>query len=257
MARLFYLSNMYVLMIAGKKLPGMLVILFLLTQTIVIAQQTAQPESSQDAKNKLDQLFGLDQRLCSGVSYPGKLIGSVSGHPYWINSDWKDGSVVIEGELFDNLLLLYDVASNKLVLNTVNLNSQAINLCLNKHLISEFTLNDRRFIKFPGEDRDDNNYFCEVRADGKVSYLQIIDKVLAVATGGSTDFKYKEYFANYLLVDDQLIRFKSRRTLYNLFPEHKQKLKKFISQNSLAPSPKNIEDRARLVNYCNSLIPKP
>ncbi len=250
-------TNMYVLMINGKKLPGIVVILFLINQTIVIAQQTYQPESSQDAKNELDYVFGLDQRLCSGIAYPGIASGSVSGHPFWINTEWKFGSVVIDGELFDNLLLMYDISSNQLVLNTVNLNNQAMHICLDKYSISEFTLNDRRFIKFPGEVINDNNYFCEVCADGKISYLLIIDKVLAVSTGGSTDFKYKEYYANYLLIDDQLIRFKSRRMLYKLFPEHKQMLKKFISQNSLVPSAKNIEDRARLVNYCNSLITKP
>jgi hypothetical protein len=238
----------------GKIFSRIVLLFFLISHSVVMAQETNLPASSQDIKKDLDRIFGLDQDLCSGISYVGQATGSVAGHPYWIDSEWKTGSVIINNKLFENLLLKYDIAGNSLVLNTINLNGQAIHLCLNKYSISEFTMENRKFIRYPGDNISDNNYFCEVCFDGQIKYLLIKDKVLAVATGSSTDFKYKEYFSSYLIIDDQLIKFKSKRTLYKLFPDQKKKLRNFIFKNALTPGQKNIADRTRLIDYCNSLI---
>ncbi len=242
----------------GKILFGVILFLFIINQTFVLAQYTDQPVSSLEVKEELDEIYGLDQTLCSGILYTSRVTGSVSGNPYWIDSEWKKGSVVIQNILFEDLLLKYDIESNDLVINTINLNNQPVKICLNKKLISEFTLDNHKFIKFPGKEINDNNYFCEALSEGKISLLQIKDKVLAVSnSSNSSDFTYKEYIKEYLLIDRQLIRFKGKRTLYKLFPEHKQNLKEFIFQNSLTPGRKNIQDRTKLVDYCNSLITKP
>lgn len=238
----------------GKKLFGIVIVLILLSQYAVKAQQTNQAITSEEIKIGLDRIFGLDQRLVSGSSYPGSATGSISGHPYWIDSNWKDGSVLIDGVQYENLLLKYDISSNSLVLNTINLNSQAIQLSLNKNSVSEFTLDNRKFIRFQGKDHFSKHDFCEECVTGTLNYLQIRNKVLSVATGGSTDFKYKIYIADFLLLDNELIRFNSKRVLYKLFPEHKKEIKHFIFHNSLSPGRKNTDDRIRLIEYCNSLL---
>lgn len=241
-----------------KLLSGIILFLFIINQTFVLAQETGQPVSSLEVKKELDKIFGLDQDLCSGIAYTNIVKGSVSGNPYWIDAEWKTGSVLIGNLLFEDLLLKYDIESNDLIINTINLNNQPLKICLNKKLISKFTLGNHQFIKFPGEKINDNNFFCEVLSEGKIIFLLIKDKTLSVSNSrNSSDFSYKEYRKSYLLLDGKLIKFKGKRTLYRLFPEHKQKLKKYISQNSLYPVSKNIQDRTMLVNYCNSLITKP
>jgi len=77
--------------------------------------------------------------------------------------------------------------------------------------------------------------------------LQIKDKVLSVSNFNNlSDFGYKGYIKSYLLTDRQLKKFKSKRTLYKLFSELKQKLREFIFPDSLTPGPENIQDK---VNY--------
>lgn len=229
------------------------VILILLHPGIVTAQSPGQTLSSSEVSNKLDMLYGLDQRLVSGSSYPGEALGSIIGHPYWIDSGWKKGRVVMDGVTFDNLLLKLDIESNDLVLNTSNLSNQSIQLCLQKERVSELVMDNRKFIKFPGEENN-NFHFCEVCCEGQIIYIVTRNKTLAIASSGSADFKYKEYIKHYLLIDGEVIRFTGKRTLFNLFPDKKQELRRFINTNSISLSRKNTDDRSKLVEYFNSII---
>lgn len=238
----------------GKKLYGIVVFLFLLSGTTILAQQTSQPVSSLYIKNQLDKIYGLDQRLISGKSYPGEVKGSIAGSPYWVDSEWKLGSVDINGVRFTNLLLKFDIVEDILVLNTSNLNKQTIQVCLNMNSISEFYLGEKKFIKFPVKDDSTKELFCQVCAEGKLSYLVTKSKTLAITSESATSYKYNEQINNYLLYEGRLIKFKGKRTIYKLFPELKQDIRKFSYQNALTMPRKNIVNRAILVEYCNQLI---
>lgn len=233
---------------------GIVVVLFLLSGTAVLAQQTSQAVSSLSVNHELDKIYGLDQRLVSGKSYPGEVKGSIVGHPYWVDSDWKLGSVDINGVRFTNLLLKFDIVDDILVLNTSSLNKQTIQVCLNINTISEFYLGEKKFIKFPVKDDSNKELFCQVCAEGKLSYLVTKSKTLAITSESSTSYKYNEQINNYLLYEGRLIKFKGKRTIYKLFPELKQDIRKFSYQNALTMPRKNIVNRAILVEYCNLLI---
>ena len=232
---------------------GIVMLLFLLSGLSVPAQQTNQPVPSLYIKNELDKIYGLDQRLVSGKSYTGELQGSIIGHPYWIDSSWKTGSVTINGITFNNLLLRFDISEDILVLNTSNLNAQTIQVCLDMDAISEFSLGDNKFIAFPVQDDSGKAVFCQVCAEGKLSYLVTRNKKLSISSESTTDYKYEEQVNNYLLYEGRLIKYKGKRTIYKLFPELKQEIRKFSYQNALTIPRKNIVNRAILVEYCNSL----
>ncbi len=238
----------------GKKLYGIVLVLFLLSGYAVSAQQTNQPVSSIYVYNELDKIYGLDQRLISGKSYPGEVKGSIVGHPYWVDSDWKLGSVDIDGVMFTNLLLKFDIVEDILVLNTSNLNKQTIQVCLNMNTISEFYLGEKKFIVFPMLDDSNKRVFCQVCAEGKLSYLVTKSKSMAITSESATSYKYNEQINNYLLYEGRLIKFKGKRTIYKLFPELKQDIRKFSYQNALTLPRKNIINRAILIEYCNLLI---
>jgi len=238
----------------GKIILPAVVIFILLFTGALNAQQSGQAISSTQAREALDKIYGLDQRLVSGRSYPGETKGSIIGHPFWIDSDWKTGKVCINGELFTNLLLRFDISVDELLLNTSNLNNQALQLCLNKNAISEFSLGERNFIEFPDYKINKEGKFCEICAEGKLSYLVTRKKSLIIASGSSTEFKYKENIGNYLLYEGRLIKYKNKRTIYKLFPDQKKELRRFVYQNALTTTRNNTFNRTRLVEYCNILI---
>ena len=89
---------------------------------------------------------------------------------------------------------------------------------------------------------------------GKLNYLVLKDKELSLTNGsGMTDYEYKENLKQYLHNEDNLIVFTGKRTLFRLDPGAKRQLKSFIRENQLTLKRRELENRARLVSYYNTI----
>ncbi len=221
---------------------------------ILFSQETDTPISSYEICIELDRNYGADQRLVSGTFYHEAHYGSINGHPFCINEEWKKGQVIMDGIVFENLLLKYDIVSNELVLNTLNLSNTSLQVSLKTGNISSFKLDNKQFIVFPGSGNEDKPLFCELVSSGHVDFLLLRKKEMRMVSSGGNDFEYKEYYNNYLRIDDQLIKFRGRRSLIKLFPDHRKELRKYISQQALILGTKNTDERALFVDYCNTLL---
>lgn len=218
------------------------------------SQYTSKPVSSHDILKDMDVIYGADQRLASGPLYSTPPTGSVSGHPYYIDKEWKNGKVVLDNIVYDSLLLKYDIEKDELILNTINLNNKPLQVCLKTGSVTEFQLGNKYFVRHPYWKKPEQKVFYELAAGGDIDYLLLKTKEMQMTNTGINDFKYKEYLKSYLLKDGEMIRFRTKRSLFRLVPEHKDALKRFISRETLFLGRKNIKDRARLINYYNSLI---
>ncbi|MCG6189280.1 hypothetical protein [Maribellus maritimus] len=239
--------------------PNFILLLFLtiLPFGYLSSQNVGSPVSSDNVRLELDKLLGADQRLISGDFYDGAPLGSVNGHPYFFDEMWNEGSVVIGSIKYEDLILKFDIAANSVVLKTYALKDNVIQLCLKKEKISEFTMNKVKFTRFPDKGINNKIIFAQLCEEGSVDFLLVRSKELVLSEGGTTDFKYKEYYHNYLRYNGQILKFKSKKTLFNLFPEYKTELKRYLSQHNLSTKRKETTNRAKLVNYCNSLLSSP
>jgi len=217
------------------------------------SQTEGETISSSQIRNIIERVNGPDPRLVSGKLYRGARQGSVAGHPYYIDENWKTGFVIIDGILFDNLLLKYDVFENKLVLNTTNISKSAVLLCLNLEKTKRFGMNGRNFIPFPPEKDTPEPRFSESVVDDTLSFLILKRKDLKVE-GGSVDYSYETYEDFYLLYNNELVKFRNRRTLFSLFPDLKDALKKYIRRENLTFIKKRSGNLSRLTLYCNTLL---
>ncbi len=209
--------------------------------------------SSSHFRSIIENTYGPDPRLVSGKLYRGARQGSVAGHPYYIDENWKTGYVIIDSLYFDSLLLKYDVLENKLVLNTSNISNSNVSLCLNINNISRFSIDGHNFIPFPPEKDRPDRRFSEAVVEGDLSHLILKRKVLGI-DGTGVDYSYKTHENQYLLFNNELIRFRSKRTFFKLFPAFKNELKKYIRQKNLILLRKNPENLKKLTEYCNTLL---
>ncbi len=232
-------------------LPALLTLIFILSYTS-LSQQIDAPSSLQ-VFGLLDPVFGVDQRLVSGSYYYGPNTSSISGNPYYIDETWKRGSVTIGNLTYDTLDLKYDIERDQLVLKFTNVHHAIIQISLITENINRFVMNDRLFIPYPGIHKQGSIQFCEVVVSGEINYLVLKNKILMLSKGGVADFMYQEYVKQFLLVNDRLIPFK-RPVLFNLYPEHKQELKRYLRSQGLYLGRKRINDRKAIVEYCNRLV---
>ena len=78
--------------------------------------QSNNNHESTEIYNIYNQVYGVDHRLVSGSFYYGPKRGSITGHPFLINNEWKQGSVTSGNLNFKNLWLKFDIETNKLIL---------------------------------------------------------------------------------------------------------------------------------------------
>lgn len=238
----------------GYKSVVTLVLIILLIPAKLDAQKINQ-QISEPVAGVLDPVYGVDQRLVSGTIYSGAKRGSIEGHPYAIDESWKPGSVLIDSILFMDLELKYDIEQNSVILRYENIDGAIIQLALKKEEIVNFTLNNRKFVPYPGSSLFDTTKYCEVITEGEIDYLVLRSKLLMLSNGAAiTRYVYREAVKQLLVIDGDIINFKSKRDIYKLYPQHKPEIKRFIRDEGLSPRKSNIADRSLLVSFCNQLI---
>lgn len=238
-----------------------LVILFVANSLLVFtlfplngrAQQAVEPYSSKEVLDHFDEFFKLDSRLVNGDFYQTSNLSKATGHPFFFSPEWKEGSVILEGDEFDGLLLRYDIHTGQVILNSAGFTNSAVQLVLKKDRIESFTMDGNIFQPFPDENSLTGLQFCQVLVEGKIDFLQIKSKNLKVSSGLS-DFAYTEYDDKYLRIDNEIIPFRNRKTLYKLYPEHKTKLQEYLRQKRLKFRRMNLSGQADYISYCNLLI---
>lgn len=199
----------------------------------------------------IDGIYGADQRLVSGDYYyePSYNNDDIDGHPFLIDGEWKDGTVVIEGVEFDNLRLRYDLAIQKVILQYTDISLAKYQIILKNEHIDSFKIDKRRFCTMPNK----NVRFCEIMSEGHIDYIIFRSKEKMVSSFSVT--KQYEYSASnwqYLRIDGELIPFK-RNTLYKLFPALKREIKQFTKKHKLFMNKNDFMDRKLIVDYCNTL----
>ena len=211
--------------------------------------------SSVEARDALDRLYGVDQRLVSGDFYYGAKRGSITGHPYFIDSERKKGSVVIEGIRFDDLELRYDILENIVVLRFFPLNSASVEISLKNENIDFFEMDGQLFVPFIWKNNLNGLWFCQKLVDDEVSYLLHRVKWLDLNSGvSSSDFEYKTNEKQFILVNGELYGFSGKKTLYKLFPEIRKDLRDYKRRKKLSLRKSRITNRVDFVNHCNTLL---
>lgn len=203
-----------------------------------------------------DPLFKVDPRLVSGDFYQTPAMGASTGHPYFMDPNWKSGWLVLDGIRFDNLLLRYDISSNQLILNTVNLTDSYLQVVLKKDQISSFMMDGHLFRPFPVPLPTTGLRFCEVLVDGDPGFVWVQSKSLKVSSGGSSDYIYQSSKGRYLLLDEQLILYHGRRTLYRYFPEYKNAIRGILKERHLLLKMIPLATHAELVQMCKTSLTK-
>ena len=230
-------------------------ILFLLFLPLSVSPQNTSGTISEQTRYHLDPVYGVDQRLVSGPLYNRILPNSVLGNPYFIDDEWRSGSVEYKDAVFENLNLRYDTEVNRIVLMFTNVHGSKMQIALENTAIRSMNIDGRRLVPFPGKIGTDTTLFCEEMAGGRLAYLVLRSKVLAVQNNtGSRGYYYRENVSQWLFSDSLLVPFRSKKNIFIMYPEQKQEIKQYLQSEKIYPSRWRMDDRAALVRFCNTLL---
>jgi len=234
-------------------------IFFLILSVMFLNPAASQEQDRQSVTESLslyfDNIYGDDQRLVSGRIYTGPARGSIQGHPFYSGDEWKDGIIETADGTFPVMKIKYDININRLILEYISTDNAFRQVALSPGKIVSVKMGGMDFICFPGLDDPTNTRLAEVVSKGRVSYLVIKTKALYIGNmTSSSDYEYRQTIKQYLQYEGELIPFRSKRTLYKLFPDKKKPLRKFIKTNYLNTAGKRTEGRKKLLDYLNALL---
>ncbi len=230
------------------------ILLILLTCGVLSGQPHPSGMNSKMVLDHFDPLYRIDARLINGDYYQDPSPASTAGSRFFGDSEWKTGSVVINGVTFDNLKIRYDICGNEIVLNLSEFTGSGMQIALDKNRISSFVMGGSLFIPEPQRDPKSGVRFCQVLTTGPLTLLLLQTKTLTVPSGGNTSYRYETFTRMTLLVKNESIRYKNQRSLFQLFPQLKPQLQEFIRTEQLRFGSRHPESHARLVQHCNTLL---
>jgi hypothetical protein len=178
---------------------------------------------------------------------------SAKGDQSLFTPAFMQGSVTIEGQIFDKLLLLYDIFNDELIIST----GLGVLIQLNKEMIDFFSLefNNKNY-KFRRLDGDSVNslsgYVNVLYEDGLSLYIKYRKEILILAVDNTFDL-FNQTSRIYMKKDGIIYRIGSKGDFLNLLKDHKQEIHKFLKSNKIHISKNNPESMVQVIEFYEKL----
>ena len=207
-----------------------------------------------ELKEHFDQLNGPDYTLLNGRQYNLPYTGT--SHPYFNSERYRSGSIMLNGEGYDSVLINYDIYDQQLILQVPgNISGQYMKVVLNRELIDHFKIDGRMFrlMAFP----ETGTSFFQLVSSGDIScLLHWKKKLYRSPSSGITGNKYlKQSRTIYLQKEDQLFPVNNRSSFTAIFDEaYREEIKGFLRREKIRFRSASEKKLGELMNFCIELI---
>lgn len=168
------------------------------------------------------------------------------------------GSVVYDNQLYNNVLLNYDINNDDLIIKP-NGDNDKMPIVLNKSKVNSFNVNGKNYINLGynkiSNDEVVSGFYEEVLLNNKVNFYikhikdrrQIINDNLVF-----DDFtKITSYIISY---KNQYYKITNKKSLTTIFPELKKTINEYYSNNSSIEKANKVKFLEDLFKYINTII---
>ena len=199
--------------------------------------------------------LGADDLLVSGEVYLPEY-PKAKGHPYYPDEEWTEGTVYAAGRAFAGVLVKYNLALDRPLLQTRMPDGQRMQLVLVATLVDSFQILGRTFVRANAVDpaASNNGYFEQVYR-GKINLLVRHEKYFVATYSSVSPFgSYSTLRSkSYLLTGGQLIPVSDKRAFLDYFAAKKDLIKQYIRQTRIAYPRATYPQLHQLMHYCNAL----
>ena len=131
--------------------------------------------------------FGTDQELVNGIQFSNHY-GRIDGHPYFLDSRFRSGSVYVNNQLYEPVMLRYNLYSQKVEIEYRTIDGNLNQFMSVPELMPSFTMEGYHFrhMEFPGEIP---GYYLELSSGEHAGYIGW-RKELKLSHGSSRDYEF-------------------------------------------------------------------
>ncbi len=192
-----------------------------------------------------------DQLLYNGVEWL-PVMQMVDGNEYFLTSEFLYGSLTIEGIVFKEVRMKYDIFNDNIIILYKNF----LPIIINSKKVDEFTLaydgTIRRFIN-TREKYPIIRGFAEVLYKGKSPVVAKYNKVVTKNPTLSHYAEFREDIRYYFIVDGNCYQIRNRSSFLKHMGEYEVAVKKFIRQQKVFVSIISPEGFGKAAAYFDSL----
>ncbi|HEY9489229.1 MAG TPA: hypothetical protein VIQ51_12885 [Chryseosolibacter sp.] len=178
--------------------------------------------------------LGAQAKLYNGSKYLAPT-HTLEEHPYFSSEDWITGSVFYDGELFENVPLMYDLFNNSLITEHIP-SGHAIQLVPEK--LQYFTLVNHYFERIENESVANSlphTGFYQILYGGETKVLARRQKAIFEKINETTIERSFEDKDRYFIFRNGIyFSVRSKASVLKLLQDKKQDLKKFIKQKHIS-----------------------
>ena len=177
-------------------------------------------------------------------------------HPFFLSEQWLEGNVYYKGQVYENIALLYDITTDRLVSELFNGQPFAL---VTEHLV-KFTVAGHRFVRIDNASVGNSlpaSGFYELAYDGPTRTITRHVKVQEERIENNTiQINYEPKTRYYILVKGNYIRITSKGSLLKALVDHKTEVRSFLQRNkSSFKSPGLPATLAAVAAYYDTLTP--
>jgi len=192
------------------------------------------------------------QTLYNGRAWRN-LFYRVKGDQFLFSPEFLPGSVSIQGKLFKNIPLKYDIYNDELLTIT----DHGIILQLNKEMVDLFTMNyENHILSFKNLEADSISSlsgYVNVLYDGGTSlFIKYRKEILTLAVENKYDM-FNLVNRVFVEKDGEITKVDSKGELIKLFEDQKHLVRSYIRSNKIRVSRKDPESFKPVIEYYDKL----
>jgi len=170
----------------------------------------------------VENAYGLDQDLVNGIQYSNRYMRS-EGNPYFQEDSFKNGSISINGKIYQNVQLKYDLFSQRVEIKHDKILGRNYRYITISDRMEAFNLGAYEFRKLNIQGNPERYY--QVINTGHFTCLVHWEKELVPLDNSAI---YIDHFTHprhyyWLELNGEIIAFNNRKTFARLFPKNMQR----------------------------------
>lgn len=193
--------------------------------------------------------------LYNGIEYNDYAYTLEKGSPYFMDTDFKTGSLFYDGVLFENIQLMYDLVKGQVLINEP---FKIYKLSLINERVSWFSVLDHKFVRLVANDSDQSvitTGFYDLLYEADVSLYKKekkkVNEEITFPEGIHRSIIRSESY--FLRKDGTLYSFSNKNSLLSLLKDKRKEIQQFSRKNKLDLRKDRENAFTRIVAYYNSI----
>ncbi len=241
------------------KMSGLYFLFFFVAATFSISAQVSSPDTSSNqgikfATELYNQAMGQTSHLYNGredVNYNFRL----NGHPYFDGRDFKTGSVLYDGEVYENISLMYNLLSQELITKHYG---GYIKIQLTKGKVKSFTIAGHSFVNISlANDKKGVPIlqYYDLISDGNTKFIiyrnKIIDELITSDSQVRRDVLERNEL--YILKNGNLEKIHSKNSVLNVLKDKKKEIQNYMKESNINFKENPEVAIMKITEYYNSI----